>query len=74
MKSNQQDRWGATQDSGRQKLADKTHDGFLIKCRECGSETVIVESDVGFSELSGAWGGVQLKCCDCQSETEIWNA
>ena len=52
----------------------QTHPGFEIKCLECGSTNVYIDSDVGYSETSGTWGGVQLICVDCEKETEIWSA
>jgi hypothetical protein len=52
----------------------QTHPGFEIKCLGCGSTNVCIDSDVGYSETSGAWGGVQLICFDCKQETEIWSA
>lgn len=52
--------------------ANATHEGFSITCDECGSSVVMVTSDIGYSELSGEWGGVHLKCCDCHKETTIY--
>lgn len=56
----------------KKELADATHEGFVIICKICGDNTVTVDSDVGFSTISGAWGGVQLKCLTCGNETEIF--
>jgi ribosomal protein S27E len=56
----------------RLEAAGGTHPGFRIICEKCGSEIVIVDSDVGFSAVSGGWGGVHLKCQDCDNETAIW--
>lgn len=53
-------------------LAESTHPGFRITCSRCGSDAVIVESSVGFSGVSGAWGDVSLKCTSCDYETTKW--
>jgi hypothetical protein len=52
----------------------QTHPGFEIKCLECGSTNVYIDSDVGYSETSGNWGGVQLICAYCGKEIKIWSA
>lgn len=51
-----------------------THPGFTVICQACQSRRVIVTSDVGFSALSGSWGGVHLKCQSCGVKVEIWEA
>ncbi len=58
----------------REQAAKKTHEGFTITCDKCGSKVVIVDSDIGGSELSGSWGGVHLICQDCDARTEIYDA
>lgn len=45
--------------------------GFTVTCDECGSQNVVLDNSLGFSEMSGAWGSVDLKCQDCGNETEI---
>ena len=35
-------------------VTDKTHPGFTIRCNKCLSYAVYIESDVGYSEVSGA--------------------
>lgn len=62
------------EDDPRREAAALTHPGFQITCERCGSMIVIVKSDVGISYRSGAWGGVHLKCQDCDNQTEIWSA
>lgn len=52
--------------------ADATHPGFTVTCDTCGSNDVIVESDVGFSATSGAWGDVSLVCRNCDALTAIF--
>jgi hypothetical protein len=47
--------------------------GFKITCNQCGSKKVTILSDVGFSAMSGAWGGVRLSCSDCHYQYEIWH-
>ncbi len=64
----------AEQNDDKQKAADESHTGFTGTCQECQSTVVYVTSDVGFSDISGAWGGVLLRCADCDNETEIWSA
>lgn len=54
------------------KLAEQSHPSFTITCKACGSEAVIVHSDVGFSAQSGAWGEVSLVCQSCGKGDEIW--
>lgn len=57
--------------SGGRPIED-THPGFTVTCQACGSTEVIVTSDVGFSELSGAWGEVALECLGCGVDVAIW--
>lgn len=56
----------------QEELVQKTHPGFTVTCNTCGSRNVIVDSNVGFSETSGAWGSVDLECLDCKLTTTIW--
>ena len=53
--------------------SDGSHNikGFTVKCA-CGSERFIIDSDVGYSDTSGGWGGIRLKCLECHFEAEIW--
>ena len=62
-----------TRDLIQRTLVEKTHPGFTIVCEKCRSKNVIVDSSVGFSATSGAWGSVDLKCLDCPNETSIWD-
>lgn len=55
-----------------QALADKTHEGFTITCDKCKCGIVIVGSDIGYSELSGQWGGVYLQCTNCLERTYVY--
>jgi hypothetical protein len=48
------------------------HDAFDIACKKCGSKNIGVDSDVGFSKLSGAWGEVCLRCADCGNKATVW--
>lgn len=52
--------------------ADATHVGFNIRCLKCGCEAVIVDSSIGYSEMSGQWGSIDLVCLDCKYRTEIY--
>jgi len=52
---------------------NKTHPGFTITCDECGSDHVTVDSDVGWSEETGGWGGVYLRCNECRKSEEIYS-
>lgn len=47
---------------------------FEIKCIQCGSTDVKIDSCVGFSSQSGGWGEVSLKCAnpECKNEIDIW--
>lgn len=49
----------------------KTHPGFEIKCEVCSSTDVYVENSLGWSELSGMWGSVELVCANCKNLTVI---
>lgn len=51
---------------------DMTHAGFTIRCGQCGSEAVGVDSDVGGSPESGIWGGVYLRCAGCGLKALLW--
>jgi hypothetical protein len=59
-------------DDAARALLAKTHPGFKIICGECDSDAVGVTSDVGFSAVSGAWGGVTLVCSRCGFESAVW--
>jgi hypothetical protein len=61
-----------TTDDDLQIQANATHPGFIITCRKCGSTKVIVDSDLGFSSISGQWGGVYLECLDCKTYDTIY--
>lgn len=61
-------------DQDPDELAKSTHPGFTITCDKCGSSNVIVDSSVGFSEISGSWGSVDLECQECDNYAEIWSA
>lgn len=52
--------------------ANKQHPGFDITCRRCKQPVAIFESDVGYSDVSGAWGDVRLRCLYCGAEDVIW--
>lgn len=52
-------------DENAKTILRDSHPGFTIKCDHCGSENVGVNSDIGHSALSGSWGGVYLRCADC---------
>lgn len=54
-----------------QEYFDETHPGFTIKCNKCGSTKVYLENDMGWSDLSGSWGGIHLICNECESKTTI---
>jgi ribosomal protein S27E len=59
-------------DERRREAAYKTHPGFQVICEQCGSDLVIAENDVGFSEASGAWGGVYLTCQGCENTATLY--
>jgi hypothetical protein len=55
-------------------LYEKQYEGFVITCKKCGSHKIEVSNSVGFSEISGAWGSVDLFCRNCDSYVELFNA
>lgn len=46
---------------------------FEIVCKKCGSKNIDLENSLGFSELSGCWGSIDLMCMDCENRQEIYN-
>lgn len=54
------------------RLLQKAYEGFIILCNKCGSKNVAVESDVGYSPISGQWGDVSLVCQSCNTSVDIW--
>lgn len=48
--------------------------GFEIKCKKCGSNKVYLENNMGFSDLSGTWGSIDMICSECGNKTEIVEA
>jgi DNA-directed RNA polymerase subunit RPC12/RpoP len=42
-----------------------------VKCKECGSKNVYLENNLGFSDISGGWGSIDMICSDCGNKTEI---
>lgn len=59
----------------RKSLSDKDikdiHPGFTVACDKCGSNRVIVENDMGWSESSESWGSVFLKYLECGAQEDI---
>lgn len=53
-------------------MEQQEHAGFIVRCRLCGSYDVGIDSDVGFSQVSGCWGAVRFKCPVCRATIEIW--
>lgn len=51
-----------------------THPGFTIICDKCKSNECYIDSNVGFSDESGAWGSVDIICKKCEASIDIWNA
>ena len=45
--------------------------GFEVKCLECGSTSVVLIDDRGWSEESGPWGDIKLQCDKCHNTTVI---
>ncbi len=70
--------WGGiTHDPNKGKTEEElkeTHPNFTITCDKCGSKRVYVENSIGFSEISGAWGSVDLVCAEpgCDNQTELF--
>jgi hypothetical protein len=52
---------------------DKQWPGFTVTCKACGSTLVHLENDQGFSEMSGSWGGLHLRCIgeNCKARVTI---
>lgn len=40
------------------------------KCKECGGHNVIIEDTMGFSEMSGSWGNIKIKCVACEQSDD----
>lgn len=51
-----------------------THPGFEVCCLRCGSSSVGVDSDTGYSPESGSWGSVYLRCAICGLNVAIYGA
>lgn len=60
----------------------KMYPGFKIQCVAayyldgeiediCGSTNVIIENDIGWSDISGMWGDITLVCLDCGNKTGL---
>lgn len=45
--------------------------GFKIICEKCNGEEIVIENSMGFSDVSGAWGSIDLVCNKCGNRTEI---
>ena len=71
------DRTGFLPDKYKERMMEqsdcnKTHPDFYVVCKVCGSSLVYIEVDIGFSELSGQWGGVHLHCSECDASCTIY--
>ncbi len=47
------------------------HPGFEIVCKKCGSKNIHVKDSRGWSEETGAYGSIDLRCRDCGNEQDI---
>jgi uncharacterized Zn finger protein len=45
--------------------ADEVFEGFRVICKQCGSEDVELEDNRGYSDWTGAWGSVKMRCNGC---------
>lgn len=45
--------------------------GFTIRCDNCGGFNIHLDNSMGYSDMSGSWGSIDLVCEDCATETEI---
>ena len=50
---------------------EKTHPGFIIICGDCKSHNVYIENSMGYSDVSGMYGEVELVCYDCDKRCEL---
>jgi len=50
---------------------EKICPGFKIMCDKCKDYNVYVDNSMGFSDLSGSWGSVDLICNDCDNRATI---
>jgi len=48
--------------------------GFTITCDKCGGQKVRITNDMGWSEESGSFGGIDLLCDECGRRTAIVEA
>ena len=48
--------------------------GFTITCGKCGSQSVRIKNDMGWSEESGSFGSIDLLCDECGELTPIVEA
>jgi ribosomal protein S27E len=58
----------------REAMADKSHPGFKIECKRCGSLAVVINSSLGYSWPSGGWGSIDLKCMRCELTEVIYES
>ena len=45
--------------------------GFTVTCKKCGSKEIELQNDMGWSAMSGGWGGLHFKCTNCDNTTTI---
>ena len=55
-------------------LIEKQWPDFEVTCKKCQSKNVLLNDSRGYSDISGAWGSLDLVCEDCGNETEIAGA
>ncbi len=54
-------------------MKDDLHifENFTVTCNKCGGKNIEMEDSRGYSEISGAWGSLDLICRDCEQSEEI---
>lgn len=55
-------------------VEQEAFENFEVRCRKCGSLRVEWFNNIGFSEVSGPWGGAGFRCLECGTETEMFEA
>jgi hypothetical protein len=50
---------------------DKQWPGFKVQCQQCGSTRVRLDNSIGYSDVSGPFGSMDLVCLDCHQQTML---
>ena len=44
---------------------------FKVTCAKCGSDNVVLDDSLGYSDYTGRWGSVDLMCKSCPNAFTI---